>query len=275
VALKYEPDNKSSKSYLEKAAKRLAAQEELDGGGSQAPEQQQATTRAPNRPFVPTSSFSVVSEWDKSIKGSKAYNPHEEAQQHKEAEKLKVKGNQHMANRDYQAALDAYSMALSLMPSGPQSHVYYSNRAAALCYLERYEDAAHDSEHSLELQPAYGKAHARLGLSRFFLNQYPAAIEAYTAALEYDPTNAASKSYLAKAKLKLEKQKHASQSVSNSRHLLHDPDMQLMARKALQKNSSGSTRTLMEDPEMQSIARKAMSDPTMMDAVMAVQHVER
>jgi tetratricopeptide (TPR) repeat protein len=268
VALKYEPDNKSSKSYLEKAAKRLAAQEQE---GSQAPSEQQATHAT--QPFV-ASSFSVVSEWDKSIKG-KAYIPQVEAQQQKEAEKLKVKGNQHMASRDYQAALDAYSKALNLSPTGPQSHVYYSNRAAALCYLERYEDAAHDSEHSLELQPAYGKAHARLGLSRFFLNQYPAAIEAYTAALEYDPTNAASKSYLAKAKLKLEKQKHASQSVSNSRHLLHDPDMQLMARKALQKNSSGSTRSLMEDPEMQSIARKAMSDPTMMDAVMAVQHVER
>jgi hypothetical protein len=73
----------------------------------------------------------------------------------------------------------------------------------------------------------------------------------------------------------LEKQKHASQSVSNSRHLLHDPDMQLMARKALQNNINSSGSSLMEDPEMQSIARKAMSDPTMMDAVMAVQHAKR
>ena len=50
VSLKYDPDNRSSKSYLEKAARRLAKQEKersIDAG-------------------VPDSSFSVVSEWDKS-----------------------------------------------------------------------------------------------------------------------------------------------------------------------------------------------------------------
>lgn len=109
-----------------------------------------------------------------------------------------------MARRDYVSALDAYSQAITCSPDGPQSHVYYSNRAAALCYLERYHDAVRDSEKSLELSPTYGKAHARLGLSRFFLHDYAGAVEAYTAALEYDPDNVASKSYLAKAKTRLE-----------------------------------------------------------------------
>ena len=124
----------------------------------------------------------------------------------KEAEKVKLKGNSYMANRDYEAALTNYTLAIKLSPEGPNSHVYYSNRAAALCYLERYEEAEADSEYSLMLNPTYGKAHARLGLSRFFMGDYAGAIDAYNSALEYDPDNAASKSYLAKARARLAKQ---------------------------------------------------------------------
>ena len=129
-----------------------------------------------------------------------------------------------MAHRDYTEALDAYTQAIQCSPNGPQSHVYYSNRAAALCYLERYRDAVADSEKSLELSPSYGKAHARLGLSRFFLQDYAGAVAAYTAALQHDPDNAASKSYLAKAKAKLEgrssrsSSRNASPAPSHSRH---------------------------------------------------------
>jgi tetratricopeptide (TPR) repeat protein len=179
VALKYEPDNKSSKNYLEKAAKRLAEQED------------KAAMAGP-------ASFSVVSEWDKSRKQQAGQTEDE-----REAEKAKVKGNQLMAAREYQQACDCYSAAIQLSSTGPHSHVYYSNRAAALCYLERYQEAEADSLQSLRLNPAYGKAHARLGLSRFFLKDYAGAVEAYSAALEFDPDNAASKSYLAKAQAKL------------------------------------------------------------------------
>jgi tetratricopeptide (TPR) repeat protein len=258
VALKYEPDNNSSKSYLEKAAKRLA-QEETETMNTNA-----NTSHAP--PPI-TTSFSVVSEWDKSTR-------QENATSTEQAEKYKTKGNACMANKEYQAAFEAYTNAIQAAPNGSQSHVYYSNRAAALCYLERYHEAEQDSEFSLQLKPTYGKAHARLGLSRFFRNNYSGAIEAYTAALEYDPDNAASKSYLIKAKTKLEKQQQQlqlknKQSDKNVRDLLHDPDMQLLAKKAMQVHSPSS---LLNDPEMQSIAKKAMGDPTMMQAVMAMQH---
>ena len=254
VALKYEPDNKSSKSYLEKAAKRLASMDSDPMYQGISP------------------SFSVVSEWDRSARKPQTSSiPDEtpEDQSLREAEKHKVKGNSFMANKEYQLALDAYSAAIAISPKGPQSHVYYSNRAAALCYLERYKEAEQDSEKSLALKPAYGKAHARLGLSRFFLNDYAGAVKAYTAALQYDPDNAASKSYLAKAKLKLERHRSEQKSDEKTRKLLEDPDMQLMAKKAM-KNPSAE---LLEDPEMQAIAKKALSDPTVMDAVMAVQHV--
>ena len=113
------------------------------------------------------------------------------------------------------------------------------------------------------MNPTYGKAHARLGLSRYFLNDLPGAIRAYEAALKYDPSNAASKSYLAKAKIKMEEQQIETQ------RLLEDPAMKLLAKKA----TSNQKIDLMEDPEMQIIAKKALSDPTMMKAVMAAKHL--
>lgn len=131
----------------------------------------------------------------------------------READRLKGEGNRQMSKKDYDKAIKSYSRALRLCPSGPNSHVYFSNRAAAMCYLERYEEAELDSERSLALQPEYGKAHARLGLSRYFLKDYGGAVEAYESALLYDPDNAASRSYLAKAKSKLEKIRRG-----NSRH---------------------------------------------------------
>eukprot|EP00978_Attheya_sp_CCMP212_P024805 scaffold78554_cov45-Attheya_sp.AAC.1 len=121
-----------------------------------------------------------------------------------EADRLKDEGNAYMQSGDYAWAIRAYTEALLLCPAGPSSHVYLSNRAAALCYLERYEDAEMDSVMSLTLKPEYDKAHARLGLSRFFLGDYEGAVDAYTTALAYEPNNAASRSYLAKAKRKLE-----------------------------------------------------------------------
>ena len=45
--------------------------------------------------------------------------------------------------------------------------------------------------------------------------------------------------------------------------------MKLLAKKA----TSNQKIDLMEDPEMQMIAKKALSDPTMMKAVMAAQHL--
>jgi hypothetical protein len=39
--------------------------------------------------------------------------------------------------------------ALRLSPAGPQSHVYFSNRAAALLSMKKFHEAIEDSERSL------------------------------------------------------------------------------------------------------------------------------
>jgi tetratricopeptide (TPR) repeat protein len=120
-----------------------------------------------------------------------------------EAEVMKNAGNSHMQKKEYELAADAYTKALQLSPTGPHSHVYYSNRAAALVSMKRFTEAVQDSERSLALKPDYGKAHARLGLAHFLMGNYRPAVEAYTVALKYEPGNKSSKNYLEKAAKRL------------------------------------------------------------------------
>jgi tetratricopeptide (TPR) repeat protein len=121
----------------------------------------------------------------------------------KEADGYKSKGNSYMAHRDWVRAVEAYSTAIQLCSNGPRSYVYFANRSAALCHLQQYEEAELDAADSVSLNPEYGKAYARLGLSRFFLEDYHGAVEAYENAIYYEPDNAASRSYLAKAKKRI------------------------------------------------------------------------
>ena len=125
------------------------------------------------------------------------------AKQTSQADRHKDQGNKHMSNKEYDKALHEYNSAIQLSSSGPNSHVYYSNRAAAHCYLANYAEATLDCERSIALNPSYEKAHSRLGLSLFFRGEYEAAIEAYGKSLELDPTNRASLSYLVKSKARL------------------------------------------------------------------------
>jgi len=248
---------------LDKAARKLAAVED---------------NQSFQNPVNKGSSFSVVSEWDRSSKAAKTTSAPSESvlRDQKQAEMSKIRGNSHMANREYSKALDAYSAAIKMgRQGGSQSHVYFANRSAALCYLERYTEAAKDAEQSLRMKPTYGKAHSRLGLAKFFLNDFEGSVKSYEAALEIDPDNAAARSYLAKAQLKLEMQKDEEAPIPlgrDARKLLSDPDMMLMAKKAMSKESSAS---LMEDPEMMKIAKKAVSNPTMMNAMLAAQKLNQ
>lgn len=127
-------------------------------------------------------------------------------ERHSEAERMKAVGNKHMAAQDYMAAYEAYTAALQLSPVGPSSHVFLSNRAAALLSLKKYLEASSDARRAIALAPTFGKAHARLGQALYFLKDYGAAIQAYEDAIHFEPDNDVTLTYLEKAKLKFEKQ---------------------------------------------------------------------
>lgn len=90
---------------------------------------------------------------------------------------------------------------------GPSSHVFLSNRSAALLSLKRYSAAATDARRAIALAPTFGKAHARLGQSLYFLKDYEGAVGAYEDAIHYEPDNPITKTYLEKARTKWQRQK--------------------------------------------------------------------
>lgn len=96
---------------------------------------------------------------------------------------------------------------MQLSPVGPSSHVFLSNRSAALLSLKRYSAAATDARRAIALAPTFGKAHARLGQALYFLKDYEGAVAAYEDAIHYEPDNSITKTYLEKAKSKCDRQK--------------------------------------------------------------------
>jgi hypothetical protein len=93
------------------------------------------------------------------------------------------------------------------------------------------------------------------------LGDYAGAVEAYTSALEYDPDNAASKSYLSKALAKMDTSMKISEAAA--RRMMNDPELRSMAAKVM----ADPNPRLMDDPEMQNLAKKVMADPSIMAAM--------
>ena len=131
-----------------------------------------------------------------------------------QAEELKTQGNKAINAKKYSEAESFYTKALELSADGPSSHIYYSNRAAAYCHMDKYQEAVDDCLASLQLSPNYVKAYSRLGLSYWFLERYQDSVDAYERAVELEPTKASQDS-LNQARAKLKKQQKAS-SVSDA-----------------------------------------------------------
>ena len=75
------------------------------------------------------------------------------AERERQAEELKSQGNAAINAKNYLEAAVFYSKALKLSSDGPNSHVYYSNRAAAYCHLNKYQESINDCQASLRLVP--------------------------------------------------------------------------------------------------------------------------
>lgn len=101
----------------------------------------------------------------------------------KEAEALKLEGNQAMAKKDYNEAVEKYSQAIALDGSNA---VYLSNRAAAYSSLRKHDLALADAKQAIELDPHYAKAYSRLGLAKYALGDAKGAMDAYKEGLNVE-----------------------------------------------------------------------------------------
>jgi tetratricopeptide (TPR) repeat protein len=92
------------------------------------------------------------------------------------AEDFKKRGNDALAKKEYEKAIEFYTEAIKIDPS---SAVYRANRSAARYSLERYEDSLEDAYIAIRLDVKYAKAWSRYGLAAVKLGWTKKAIEAY------------------------------------------------------------------------------------------------
>lgn len=72
----------------------------------------------------------------------------------------KDEGNEFYKQKNYRAAIDAYSLAIAEAPDEPS---FYGNRAAAHMMILAYESAIEDCEKAIALSPGMVKAYFRKG----------------------------------------------------------------------------------------------------------------
>lgn len=220
--------------------------------------------------------------------GAAPQAPGGNAKAEEEAEDKKGLGNTAMTAKDYDLAVQFYSEAISLSSNGPNSHVYYSNRAAAYCSLNRYQEAVKDCEASIRLVPDYCKAVARLGLANFYMERYAEAIHAYEQAVKLEPDNKSHADALSKAKSKLAKKQAPKSAPSSSSVVAPSSSSSLSSSSSSSSQASiadmmaqmggmgggmgggmppGGLGAMLNDPAMLSVAQNMMKNPAMMQKV--------
>jgi small glutamine-rich tetratricopeptide repeat-containing protein alpha len=188
------------------------------------------------------------------------------------AEELKAQGNAALNGQDYTRAAQLYREALKLSPSGPNSHIYHSNLAAALMYLHEYTEVIDHCEQSIALKTTYVKAYSRMGGAQVHLKDYQGAIDSFHRGLEVDSSNAACRDGLADAEHKLRQQQSVAASGASSAGASGAggmPDLSGLASMLGGGGGGGGLADLMSNPALQQMASSMMQNPAMMQMYVA------
>jgi len=113
----------------------------------------------------------------------------------------KARGNAEMKAKRFERAVECYTEALVLSPSGASSHIYFCNRAAAQQNLQHYDEAAEDSRDCIRLAPDYAKGHSRLGTALLKIGDLEGAADALRRCLELDPANKVAQQAIARVEV--------------------------------------------------------------------------
>merc|ERR1711907_74748 len=200
------------------------------------------------------------------------------AEKEAKAAGLKEQGNKALAAKNFDQAVDFYTQALALV----ENHIFRSNRAAALSYLNRHEEALEDAEVAIQNEPSYVKAYSRKGLALFQLGRYEEAVEVYEQGLGVDPSNASLQTGLQEAKQHLPSAA-APQGAPGAggmadimrmaQGLAQDPNaaqniQNLLGGMGGQGGQGPDLGALLNNPMMQQMAQNMMQDPNMMQNMM-------
>ena len=94
---------------------------------------------------------------------------------------LKDKGNAALQSNEPLKAIEFYSEAIAI---DGNNHVLYSNRSAAYCKAEMYDEALKDAEKCIDIKSDWARGYSRKGNALEFLSKYLEAKAAYVKGLE-------------------------------------------------------------------------------------------
>ncbi|KAI3324630.1 hypothetical protein HD806DRAFT_493130 [Xylariaceae sp. AK1471] len=119
------------------------------------------------------------------------------------ADELKTLGNNAMAAKNFDEAIDAFTKAIELAPT---NHVLYSNRSAAYASKKDWTNALKDAEKTTEVKPDWPRGWGRKGAALHGSGDLLGANDAYEEGLKLDPNNAGLKSSLASVQRAMEQE---------------------------------------------------------------------
>ncbi|CAH8521465.1 unnamed protein product [Schistosoma turkestanicum] len=185
--------------------------------------------------------------------------------------KFKEEGNTFIHGHKYCQALEAYTKALEVDPLHDMINAkLYCNRACALFYLDRFNEALSDCDNAISLDPNYLKARIRRAKCYSSLEEYEKAVEEWTAVVKLDGSREnkkclqAAKSALSKSQQRdyykiLGLKKNASSDDIKQAYkksaLLYHPDRHTSADEATLKENErkfkeiGEAYNVLSDPE--------------------------
>uniref|UniRef100_A0A7S0YA99 Uncharacterized protein n=1 Tax=Polytomella parva TaxID=51329 RepID=A0A7S0YA99_9CHLO len=170
-----------------------------------------------------------------------------------EASELKGRGNRAFSSNKYEEAERLFTQCIAL---NPNDEVFYSNRSAARCSLERYEEALEDAKQACVLKPYWSRGWARAAAACMAMHRFSHAREYYETAIKLSPED---------TKLQAELQK----AITKEHHMIQINKVVFVSQKRKRMEELRFENDILQGM-LQRVTRGAIPDPDLTDQKAAV-----